>query len=371
MFFDGSMRSLRNISLRSPTSVVELGAARCGRRREPASVGERVGVGAERRRERRRDVGSRPSISRADAVVRARPARGVEARTAPRPSTRRCASAMSVGSTRIEFGPQNGVWVKCATRRSGRALAHHAGDERELVVLHEHDVAVGRVARRPRRRTRGSPRRRRPTRRGSGGRSVGRRGEVEEPVVQEPEHRVRDDVVVQPVQRGSRSSSVEVEPGRGRRAGRDRGAVVVVERGRDPRRASSPVPSTSASGRSALDEAAGAAAGVEAAVVVAPRTGTALGARRRRHGASAQLGEEAQPVLELAGREEVLAHVLAALRAQRVGADRVGEQVDGALRALLDRVDEVAVVAVADLQLDAAGAPADRPAGPSRAPRSR
>ncbi len=31
------------------------------------------------------------------------------------------ASAMSVGSTRIEFGPQNGVWVKCVTRRSGRA----------------------------------------------------------------------------------------------------------------------------------------------------------------------------------------------------------------------------------------------------------
>ena len=59
--------------------------------------------------------------------------------------------------------------------------------------------------------------------------------------------------------------------------------------------------------------------------------------------------------------------MLAALRAQRVGADRIGEQVDGALRALLDRVDEVAVEAVADLQLDAAGAAADDgPALPER-----
>ena len=68
---------------------------------------------------------------------------------------------------------------------------------------------------------------------------------------------------------------------------------------------------------------------------------------------------------------KLLAHVLAALRAERVGADGIGEQVDGALRALLDRVDEVAVVAVADLELDPAGAPTDRPADPSRAPRSR
>ena len=57
--------------------------------------------------------------------------------------------------------------------------------------------------------------------------------------------------------------------------------------------------------------------------------------------------------------------MLRALGAERVGADRIGEQVDGALRALLDGVDEVAVVAVADLQLDAAGPSADhRPALP-------
>jgi hypothetical protein len=31
------------------------------------------------------------------------------------------AVAMSVGSTRMEFGPQNGVWVKWVTRRSERA----------------------------------------------------------------------------------------------------------------------------------------------------------------------------------------------------------------------------------------------------------
>ena len=60
---------------------------------------------------------------------------------------------------------------------------------------------------------------------------------------------------------------------------------------------------------------------------------------------------------------KLLAHVLFALRAQRIGADGVGEQIDGALRALLDRVDQVAVVALADLELDPAGTPADH--GPS------
>ena len=43
----------------------------------------------------------------------------------------------------------------------------------------------------------------------------------------------------------------------------------------------------------------------------------------------------------------------------------IGQQLDRALRALVDRVDEVAVLAVADLQHDAAGPPADdRPALP-------
>src|SRR5680860_512486 len=39
---------------------------------------------------------------------------------------------------------------------------------------------------------------------------------------------------------------------------------------------------------------------------------------------SAQFGEQVEPVLELPGRQEVVAHVLAALRAHGVGSYRIG-----------------------------------------------
>ena len=50
--------------------------------------------------------------------------------------------------------------------------------------------------------------------------------------------------------------------------------------------------------------------------------------------------------------------MLLALRAHRVGAHRIGEQIDRASSARVDRIDEVAVEAVADLEHDAAGAAA-------------
>src|SRR5689334_12982261 len=67
-------------------------------------------------------------------------------------------------------------------------------------------------------------------------------------------------------------------------------------------------------------------------------------ARSRADGA-----EQGEPVLELASREEVAAHVLASGLAHRVGLGRVRQQLDRALGALVDRVDQVAVLTVADL----------------------
>ena len=41
--------------------------------------------------------------------------------------------------------PQNGTCVKCTTRRSGRTRAELTGHEHQLVVLHQHDLAVARA----------------------------------------------------------------------------------------------------------------------------------------------------------------------------------------------------------------------------------
>src|SRR5713101_3164713 len=65
--------------------------------------------------------------------------------------------------------------------------------------------------------------------------------------------------------------------------------------------------------------------------------------------------KQGQPVAQLTRGEEVGAHVLAALLAERVGAHGISEEIHRALRTLLDGVDEIAVESVADLQLDAAG----------------
>src|ERR1700730_328473 len=80
-------------------------------------------------------------------------------------------------------------------------------------------------------------------------------------------------------------------------------------------------------------------------------SGTGRGSRRRR---SRQLAEQAEPVEQLAGGEEVGSDVLPPLEARGVGADGIGEEVDDPFGALLDRIDEEAVVTVEDLELDAA-----------------
>src|SRR5437764_12446407 len=68
--------------------------------------------------------------------------------------------------------------------------------------------------------------------------------------------------------------------------------------------------------------------------------------------------EETQPVFELARRQEVPAHVIAARFAHRLCLGRVAQEIGRALRRFLDAVDEVAVLAVVDLHGDAAAASA-------------
>ena len=63
---------------------------------------------------------------------------------------------------------------------------------------------------------------------------AGPAGQVEQPVVQEPEHRVGDHVVVHAVQCRIEIEEVEVEPRHRCAAGGDRGAVVGVDGGRHP-----------------------------------------------------------------------------------------------------------------------------------------
>ena len=110
------------------------GRSACGRRRASSSsrrrlrdrvgrgdVGERVGVGPERRGERRRRVERRGRAPRGPTRRTRAPSARCGTRTAPTPSTRTALRRRRSGSTRIEFGPQNGVCVKCDDRRSGRA----------------------------------------------------------------------------------------------------------------------------------------------------------------------------------------------------------------------------------------------------------
>ena len=63
---------------------------------------------------------SAPSTSRADAR-NARAQRSVWKPVVHDAIDEQIAWATYSGSTRTELGPQNGVWVKCTTCRSGRA----------------------------------------------------------------------------------------------------------------------------------------------------------------------------------------------------------------------------------------------------------
>ena len=78
-------------------------------------------------------------------------------------------------------------------------------------------------------------------------------------------------------------------------------------------------------------------------------------------------GDDLQVVAQVARHEEVLAHVLLAAAPERLAERGVLEDVERALGALLDVVDEVAGDAVLHLQRDAADVAADeRPALPDR-----
>ena len=122
----------------------------------------------------------------------------------------------------------------------GSSRSHHARDERELVVLHEHLLTLGRalhddVGERGVHRHVALPRL------AEVAVEAGSAGEVEQAVVQEPQHLVGDHVVVQAVQRRIELEQVQVEPGHDGSPRCDRGAVAVVDRRRDPRRASADV----------------------------------------------------------------------------------------------------------------------------------
>ena len=174
MFFDGSTRSVRRIDEPVADDVVERGARRRVsrvRRRSPSSASR---VGAEARRERRDDSRARAEHlagrrHRYDAAHRV----GVEPGRAAGERRAQLLGDVGRAARRMPSGPQNGVCVKCTMRRSGRRARKLRGHERELIVLHEHDVAFG-----GRRLGRGrealrSPRRTRPTHRGTGDRSAG------------------------------------------------------------------------------------------------------------------------------------------------------------------------------------------------------
>ena len=231
MFLESSIRSLRTISFRSPTrsssfliSVSTSGArarspARPDRGRTTRRRCDRSRVRAEHL-ERRGAEGARPALG-----VEPGGARAMEAHSA-------CATYS--GSTRTELGPQNGVWVKCTMCRSGRPR-EHLRDERELVVLDQHVLAVGghvddRLGEGPVHLDVALPRL------AEAPVEAGPAGQIEQPVVQEPDHAVRDDVVVQPRVCGSSASSRACTPPGRRRAGGDRGAVVLADRRGDPGR---------------------------------------------------------------------------------------------------------------------------------------
>ena len=343
MFFDGSTRSRAQDHERSPTISSSAAAAsrvvglarhlreRVRRRgRDCAANGARLAAGSEHLA--RRGAGTRAPTARCGT------------RPAP-PASERAELLGDVGraARRMPSGPQNGVCVKCTIAQVGPARAQHAGHERELVVLHEHDVAGRPRRRRPRRRTPRSPRRTRPTPRGTRRSKRGRRAQVEQAVEEEPQHAVRHDVVVQAVLVG-----VEVERGAGRR--RDRrsspglgGAIVVGRhRGRDPR--VRPSARRASSGPSALDDATGAAA-----------------ARRtcRRRSRTNRYGPRCETTINgsCSGRRTGAASLRARASsgscrarvsrpAAPIASARSGSASSSmrALRALLDGVDEVAVV---------------------------
>ena len=242
------------------------------------------------------------------------------------------------------------------------------GDERELVVLHEHDRRL-RARRRPRpSRTPRSPRRTRPTLRGSGRSNRGRRTVSNRSWKQEPQHAVRNDVVVQLVLVRVEVEQVQVDA-----------EVVGLARfaSRRRRRRSSPPRSTCAPPASRA-----ATARARSTTPPAPRRAENVPSslRKNRYGPRCETTITCVATLRSANsrsqssssrvEQEVAAHGLPTrLRPSRRPVPGSREQLGAARRRLLDVVDEVAVHAVLDLQRDAAAPAADDRAGPSTVPR--
>ena len=255
MFFAGSIRSVRMMSLRSPTTSSSSAAAPDATARAASSASASgsgpSGVandGGDRRldpehRARRRLVGLRPP-------------RRVEA------GRHRCHRPAQVDR---DVGRQHADRVGAAERRVGEVeqreigprRAHHPGHQRELVVVHHHGLARRRLLDHGV----GEGRVHRDVRVPRGAEVLvepGATGKVEQAVVQEPQRRVGHDVVVQAVERGIEGEEVQVEAGNRRGAGRERGGVAVVDGRRDPRnplvaaRVARPAIPASTNGSSAL-----------------------------------------------------------------------------------------------------------------------
>ena len=230
MFFDGSMRSLRAITSRSPTASSSAFAASRGLGAD-RDVVERGDVGAEAGRERRRDRRAPAEHVAGRLVVRARPARGVEAGRVARQR-----AAQVLGRVRREHadvvGPAERRVREVHDAQVGPELAQPSADERRAGSR--------------------SRARRRPSAAASAVASANasftvavrlpRVAEalvearaadpVEEVVEQEPQHAVRHDVVVHRVQLG-----IERDAAGGRCRGR---RVIPTRRPRGRRRRARP-----------------------------------------------------------------------------------------------------------------------------------
>ena len=214
------------------SSTIAANASRAAATSGSVRHGERrVGVGAERRDERRAR-GADPSTSVADAVKARAHRAGVESRG---PAGERAADRLG------DVVGQRADAVRTAERRVGEVqdpqvgspVAQHRGHEREVVVVDEHRLAMARVGRDRvgellvDRDVRGP-------RLAEAGVEAGSANEVEQPVMQEPERRVAEPVEVQALLALVDVEQPEVEPVDGRRAGAHRGAIVVAARRRDP-----------------------------------------------------------------------------------------------------------------------------------------
>ena len=149
MFFESSSRSVADDA---PTVADPLGEVRAGGGGgvARADLAQRRRVGPERRGERAGALAARPARARQSRNAWTQCSVWNPAGAAV--SEAKISSATASGSIASSLGEPNGVWVKCVTATSGRSSARYAGDEEQLQVLDQHDVALGRRSRpRPRR----------------------------------------------------------------------------------------------------------------------------------------------------------------------------------------------------------------------------